>query len=665
MEQLIAAVRSGADAVYLGTQTLNARRNAKNFNQEELLEAARYCHERGVKLYVTLNTLVFDDELETVQNEVRFLAGAGVDAVIVQDLAVAKIVRDCAPSLPLHASTQMIIHNAEGAKAAAEFGFQRVVLARELTIEEMKSIRAQTDIALEVFVHGALCMCVSGACYLSSMIGTRSGNRGQCAQPCRLNFQSGGREYVLSLKDLSALQHFKELAEIGVASFKIEGRMKRPEYVAMAVDSCRKALLCESYDTKTLQAVFSRGGFTDGYLTGRRNLEMFGFRTREDADASSQVLSSISELYRRDRQSVPVSMTLDINAAHQAELTVSDNVNTVTATADAVTPENNPLTEEAALRGLAKTGGTPYLVKDFTFHNPENLFLFPGQIKEMRRNTLQDLSLLRSTVKPHTFTSKNYSFQQNLKPKDAQVRLRFRSYDQFFDPGMGRIILPLYEIQQHPELIASLKERLIAELPELLFEKEMAQLPVILSELKAQGLQNAMAHNLGTVRLIQESGLTVFGGYGLNITNSLAAQTYSDIGVKDITLSFELAAKRIQTFAGDSARGIIAYGFLPLMKFRNCPAKTAAGCGNCTGVTSLIDRKQITFPLVCERRQYSVLLNSVPLFIADKPVRNIDFNLLYFTTESKQACLKIYERFSTGGILSGKATTGLYYRIIE
>ncbi|MDR1630912.1 MAG: U32 family peptidase [Oscillospiraceae bacterium] len=665
MEQMIAAARSGADAVYLGTKLLNARRNAKNFTQEELLDAVGFCHERGIRLYVTMNTLVFDDELATVRDEVRFLAQAGVDAVIVQDFAVAKIVRDCAPTLPLHASTQMTIHNAAGAKAAAEFGFQRVVLARELTLAEIKEIRAQSDVELEVFVHGALCMSASGACYLSSMIGTRSGNRGQCAQPCRLNFQSGGREYVLSLKDLSALRHLKALRELGVSSFKIEGRMKRPEYVAMAVDSCRKALEGKDYDTGTLQAVFSRGGFTDGYLTGKRDSDMFGYRTEKDVSATSQVLSSISEFYRRDRQSVPVSMDLRINTQRRAELTVSDKVNTVTVFADAVLPEDNALTRESALKGLAKTGGTPYFVKDFTFQNPNSLFLFPGQIKAMRRDALKELSALRSAVKPYAFTPKSYTFQQKRPRKGREVRLRFRSYDQFFDPGQGHIILPVFEIEQHPECIDSLKSRLIAEVPELLFENEYKKLPNVLAELKAQGLQNAMAHNLSAVRLIKESGLAVFGGYGLNITNSLAAQVYSDMGVKDITLSFELAAKRIERLEGDVVRGILAYGYLPLMKFRNCPAKTAAGCGDCNGVTSLIDRRKITFPLICEHGYYGMLLNSVALFIADKPVDAVDFNTLYFTTETTQVCRQIYERFINAGMLSGKATTGLYYRTIE
>ena len=241
-DSLIAAVQCGADAVYLGGKGMNARRSAGNFDAEELRRAVEYCHLRDVKVYQTINIVMFQHETDEAIDTIRQAAEAGVDAVLTQDLAIARMVRECAPSLPIHASTQMSIHNIEGVRLCEELGFSRAVLARELTAGEIAAICAATPLEIEVFVHGALCMSVSGQCYLSSMIGGRSGNRGLCAQPCRLPFSAdGGGEYALSLKDLSLADRIGELTRMGVASLKIEGRMKRPEYVAAAVTAVRRA----------------------------------------------------------------------------------------------------------------------------------------------------------------------------------------------------------------------------------------------------------------------------------------------------------------------------------------------------------------------------------------------------------------------------------------
>ena len=279
MEALKAAVRCGANAVYLGQKNFSARKNSQNFDEEELLEAVAYAHQRGVQVHQALNILVFDHELDALKGCIRAACQAGVDALIVQDLGVASIVKALAPDLPLHASTQMAIHSPAGVKAAEELGFSRVVLARELSREEIARIRKSTPLQLEVFVHGAHCMCVSGQCYMSAMFGGKSGNRGQCAQPCRLPFTVEGQgENVLSLKDMSLVEKLPLLQEMGIDSVKIEGRMKRPEYVAAAVTACRMALAGERPDLHSLQAVFSRSGFTSGYFDAKVDKTMFGFR---------------------------------------------------------------------------------------------------------------------------------------------------------------------------------------------------------------------------------------------------------------------------------------------------------------------------------------------------------------------------------------------------
>ena len=337
-EQLIAAVRAGADAVYLGTGSFNARRNAANFDADALKRAVSYCHGREVKVHVTCNTLVTDKELPLLFDEIKNIAASGADAVIVQDLAVAAMFREHCPDMPLHASTQMTIHNAEGAIMAKELGFERAVLAREVSLEEIRSIHERVDIELEAFVHGALCMSVSGQCYLSAMLGGRSGNRGLCAQPCRLNFVSGGREFALSLKDLSAIEYVRELEAAGISSLKIEGRMKRPEYVAAAVSACRSAVNGEKPDMENLKAVFSRSGFTDGYITGKRTVDMFGIRTKEDVQASAAVLGDIASLYRNERQSVPVDVKIELRADAAIKLTATDGTHTTDVYGDTEPP---------------------------------------------------------------------------------------------------------------------------------------------------------------------------------------------------------------------------------------------------------------------------------------------------------------------------------------
>ncbi|MCR4894983.1 MAG: U32 family peptidase [Eubacteriales bacterium] len=394
-EQLIAAVRSGADAVYFGTKALNARRNASNFGDEDLERSVRYCHERGVKVYITLNTLVCDDELDMLKNELVKVARAGADAVIVQDLACAEFAKNICPRLSLHASTQMAVHNAEGLKALKKMGFSRAVVARELSLGEIRSLREQVpDMELEVFVHGALCMSVSGACYMSSMIGGRSGNRGLCAQPCRLDFKTSERDYALSLKDLCIIPHLRELEAIGVNSFKIEGRMKRPEYVAAATDACVKALRGEQPDLGVLRDVFSRGGFTEGYYTGKRNALMFGHRTKEDVEASSSVIKSLRSLYSRERSSLPADMCYVLGEGVNT-LTVTCGEKSVTVTGEApVHDSEHGIRQEDVIKQLSKTGNTPFRPGLMEAKVGKDLRVSFSAINSMRRQALDELSAL-------------------------------------------------------------------------------------------------------------------------------------------------------------------------------------------------------------------------------------------------------------------------------
>ena len=327
MEALRAAVCNGADAVYLGADTFNARINARNFSAADLQEAVVYCHVRGVKVHLTLNTLVLDREMPRAAELIRLAASCGVDAFIVQDLGVVSLCRQLAPDVPIHASTQMSIHSLEGVMEAAALGCSRVVLARELPAEEIAHICKKSPVEIEVFVHGALCMCYSGQCYLSSVIGRRSGNRGQCAQPCRLPYGYGRFEstrYPLSLKDNCLAGELDELRRMGVASIKIEGRMKRPEYVAIVTRAYRTVLnggkLTPS-DLQELETAFSRQGFTDGYFRGQTSSDMFG-RRQEGEDTADLFASARATYEQGEPQRIGVRFYAMIRRGEPAQLAV-------------------------------------------------------------------------------------------------------------------------------------------------------------------------------------------------------------------------------------------------------------------------------------------------------------------------------------------------------
>ena len=478
-EQLIAAARCGADAVYLGAGGFNARQSAENFGGGRLSEAVSYCHVRGIKTHVTVNTLVMDSELPMLDDTIDEIARAGADAVIIQDLGVAARFRERTPDIARHASTQMTIHNLDGAKLAADLGFSRVVLARELTLKEIEYITARCGIETEVFIHGALCMCASGQCYLSSMLGGRSGNRGCCAQPCRLDFNNGERGHALSLKDMSHIKYVKALSEAGVASFKIEGRMKRPEYVAAAVTAVRAALAGGPVDEETLRAVFSRSGFTDGYITGKRDATMFGYREKEDVTAAQGVLGKLAGLYRSERQSVPVDMTFEMTA-EGSKLTVRCEGDSVTVAGDRPeTAINRPTDAESAKKSLEKTGGTPYFVRGFEARVAPGFMLPASALNALRREALDKLTGLRGRPREVNIIQKppekiapegQYSTEGGKKP---EIWGRFDSVFQFtWDFPLDKVILPLKEAEKSPDIVENHGEMLIIELPALSFDSE-------------------------------------------------------------------------------------------------------------------------------------------------------------------------------------------------
>lgn len=661
-EQLVAAVRSGTDAVYFGASSFNARRNAKNFTDEEFIAAVKYCHERGVKAYITLNTIFKDSEKDSFLNTLKLIAKSGADAVILQDMGAAKAVKECCPSLPMHASTQMAVHNLSGAQLLAEAGFSRIVLARELSFREIEKITKNTDAEIEVFVHGAHCMSASGMCYMSSILGGRSGNRGLCAQPCRLNFRTDTREYALSLKDMCLADETERLIEAGVSSLKIEGRMKRPEYVSSCVRAYKTALSGEKPDIFLLQSVFSRSGFTKGYFEGKRNLSMFGYRTKEDVLSASPVLKDIENTYRNENPLIEVSMDFTVKAGKPALLVLSDGVFSVTA--EGKIPEKAeklPLTTEGAVRNLEKLGSTFYYASDITCHIDDGLMLRASDINALRRDACEKLTLLRGKTEEHSFCEPKKRCTASRENETTKIWLQFRKASLMpQNLCADRVILPIDEISD--EILNKYKSCLAVYLPALIYPASEEAVVNSLIKLREKGVEDAVCDNIGAVALAKKAGMRITGGALLNVLNSDSLSAYRGLGVSHMILSPEISSKEIRNLSTTVKTGIIAYGYLPLMHFRCCPLQGRNGCEGCSGKGSLTDRMGEKFKVLCEKKQYSVLYNTVPLYLGDKAVRGLSFSLLKFTDESPAQAEKIIHAFTVKGSLDGRKTAGLFER---
>ena len=661
-EALLAAVRCGADAVYLGGGNFNARRNAPGFSAAELEKAAELCRLYGAKLYFTLNTLIKEDEWGAALAMAETACRIGADAILIQDLGLAAVLRRAVPDMPLHASTQMSVHTPEGVKELVKLGFARVVLAREMSAAEVRAC-AGLGAELEVFVHGALCMSVSGQCFFSSALGGRSANRGLCAQPCRLPFAYGQRSHALSLKDLCALDHIQELTKIGVAALKIEGRMKRPEYVAAAVSLYRKAVDGENIsqeDADDLQAIFSRSGFTDGYLhtEGKPGSAMFGFRTKNDVIAADPALKKMAQLYKDESSVVALSGGFRMRKNEPVQLTASDGIHKITVTGDVPEPaQNRPLDPVRAKGQLEKTGGTPYYFTELKVEIEDGLTLSAASLNALRRNGLAELGRARAAFQPVTFTAEKHDIKyQNIVWTARQI-VRLASPNQYtaaLREAVDILVLPLSKWQPIAEAV---------ELPRGMFGQEES-IRQKLQKAAANGAKYAVCHNLGAIKLALEAGLAPIGGFWLHITNSHSLEACAALGLVAATLSPELKFRETGFAKGILPAGLLLYGRQPLMLTRNCPKRCAGGdCGSCRPEDGLKDRTGAVFPVMCEGGCAEVY-NAVPIYWADKleELPELDFQMLYFTTETADETAEIARYYQTGGPRLAQFTRGSYRR---
>ena len=673
-DSVIAAVRSGADAVYVGAKRFSARASAKNFDDDELKKAVAYCHIHGVKVYVTVNTIVFDAEFEKLAETIKAIAEADADALIVQNHGVARLARQIAPELPLHASTQMSVHTASGVRALCEMGFKRVVLAREMSREEIKKA-AEIPVELEVFVHGALCMSVSGQCYFSAMLGSRSGNRGACAQTCRLPFsinnQKGG--HALSLKDNSLIPYLSELQHMGVASAKIEGRMKRPEYVSAAVRACveqRDFGFITDKTAEQLRGVFARTGFTDGYYTGKTGRGMFGTRTRDDVTAADdKLLSQLSQSYKDELQNVPLTGSFSVKAGERAKLCLSDGVHTVEAFSEqaAEQAQRVPLDPEKAKTQLCKTGGTAYKITGLKLDIAPDVSLPLSTLNSLRRAALEQLDGLRAVVHNYKINDIIIETPAPYRPKKQTVRARApktKLCAGFKD--LELVFVPLFSDIRELERLQNEGYPIGIEIPRGMFGREK-QIQKQLERAKSVGVSHALCHNIGALYQAKSLGFTLHGGFGLNLCNTCDLLWAEEYGIQDTELSLEMRFGQINALGGNIGRGIISYGYLPLMLCRNCPAKSVGlDCKSCKNQSKMTDRKGKRFLLKCDGN-CTEALNCVPLYIAPEEISKLSttFHVLRFTVENYVENVEITGITNDFSMLKEKFTRGLYRRGVD
>lgn len=685
MEALRAAVCNGADAVYLGADTFNARMNARNFSAADLQEAVVYCHVRGVKVHLTLNTLVLDREMPRAAELIRLAASCGVDAFIVQDLGVVSLCRQLAPDVPIHASTQMSIHSLEGVMEAAALGCSRVVLARELPAEEIAHICKKSPVEIEVFVHGALCMCYSGQCYLSSVIGRRSGNRGQCAQPCRLPYGYGRFEstrYPLSLKDNCLAGELDELRRMGVASIKIEGRMKRPEYVAIVTRAYRTVLnggkLMPS-DLQELETAFSRQGFTDGYFRGQTGSDMFG-RRQEGEDTADLFASARATYEQGEPQRIGVRFYAMIRRGEPAQLAVEDPDGNLCRTRGPV-PEQavyRSLTPQDLEQQLKKTGGTPYLCTAVRSSLDPDLMLPASAINAMRRDVIAELTAKRGRAAPARLNAYDEPPRYDGIAGEPQLTIAVRTAGQITSRMLSMkptvLYVPLSELAEHPDLPqrVSVETQLAAILPRVIWSGELAPVARQLRTVYEMGVRQVLAGNLGQLHIARAAGFAVRGDFGLNIVNSRAMRYLREQGLDSQLLSFELTLPQIRDISKAVPAELLIYGRLPLMLMENCVMKNRTGICACqTGTVRLVDRVGEEFPIVKDPGTWrNVLLNGKKLYLLDKKDALRGMGLwalrLQFTTENPGEIDKVLMDYQGRAVFdAGSYTRGLYSRGVE
>ena len=683
-EAVIAAVQNGADAIYMGLGNFNARRGAKNFTDEEFERSMRYCRIRGCKVYVTLNTLVNDREIAQAVESARLASQLGADGIIIQDLGLAYAIRQALPDIPLHASTQMSIHNLAGVEAAAEMGMTRAVLARELSLEQIKFITQHASIETEVFVHGALCFCQSGQCYMSALIGRRSGNRGMCAQPCRMQYSLGGRmdDYPMSLKDNCLVDRLRELEDAGVACLKIEGRMKRPEYTAIVTKIYSKALKehrqPSAEEMETLEKAFSRQGFTQGYFNGDKK-DMFGRREEPDKDTEKLFTLARKGYSEGELRRVPVHFYTVAEKGMPVKAIAFDNDGNRAAAMGGV-PEKargQGLTATYITEQMFKTGGTPYNCVENRAQADPGLYLPASEINDLRRRLVSELSEQRAKPPIRRVGKLPEKPKGKLPTGDPAMIFQVLTEEQL-SPELAALkpqylYVPLTLMTEKLDLLRPFAEQgtiPVAVLPRVIADNEAAAVYDMLSRMFDQGVNEALVGNLGHAMLAKKAGMKLRGDFGLNTFNALSMEVIRQAGFISATASFELRLSQIRDMIKPLDTELIIYGRIPLMVSDQCIIRHSAGRCNCQTPGQMADRMGSVFPVVKEFGCRNVIYNAHKLYLADKAEDVYAAGAwglrMMFTTEGMRECVEVAKGYMGLSYYKPNVLTrGLYYRGVD
>ncbi|MCI8387842.1 MAG: U32 family peptidase [Clostridiales bacterium] len=634
-EALDAAIAAGADAVYFGTAAFNARMNAKNFDGDTLIEAFKKCRSHGVKTNITLNTLIHDREMDELLRHAELLYKLGADALIVADLGAARLIHRYFPDFELHASTQVAGHNTLAAKELQKLGFSRMVAARELSFENLSTVCRESPIETELFIHGAICVSQSGQCLASSLIGGRSGNRGECAQPCRLPYKCEGcskkESYALSLKDMCLAEHIPELLKLGAASFKIEGRMKAPEYV-YGVTSIYRRLLDEGRNAtfdelNKLRSLFSRSGFTDGYFVNKLGREMLGIRTSSDkAESAANTKTSVDYAKlcenRRREQLKAVDISAVFKLGEPSKLTLRCGEYEVSALGQASEAAKNcPLTIDSTAKNLTKFGGTCFKPAKLSVDIDERGVMLPiSALNALRRDAISKLNELIEHESEKVRTNRLPDKLE--KPSGMRTKqpctARFTFLEQIPEKHDFNIVyLPLERVVSDMQSQINIDPNTMGVIiPPVIFDSELGDIRNMLADAKEKGISHALVSNIGHIELAREVGMTIHGDFRLNVYNSYTVDSLLEIGFSDVIASPELTLPQLR----DLGLPAVIYGRIPLMTLEKCVIRDLYSCKICSErhFLPLIDRRGVKFPLMRCFDHRNILYNSVPIYMADR-----------------------------------------------
>ena len=684
-EGVIAAVQNGADAVYLGFGEFDAQKNSKNFTRDELGRALEYCRVRGVKTYLTLNTLAYNRDFPQIEECAKVACRLGIDAIIVQDLGVMMAVRRSVPEVPVHAGARMGIHNLEGVKMAAAMGIKRVALSRELSRKKLAYICRSSPIEIEVFVHGSMCICYSGQCYMSAMRG-HSANRGMCLQPCHNDFEPGGvsAKYPLVMNDGCLVRYLADLESLGVTGVKIEGRSKRPEYIAVVTgffsNAAHSVKTTAHEELRAFQNAVSSHGFTDGYYTDRQGVDMTGIPLKK-VRADSVIYSTARKNYLNgEYQRVPIRFVGRIAENKRVKLAAADDKGN-SAVVYGPMPEpafHRELTIAALRTQLYKTSGTPFRCVGVKGTVEPGLSLSISEFNYMRRSLLDEILQQRRPVQMReegSYIPHEHVPNREEPPIQTVSVMRADQLSKEMEELSPRFVyIPVMEFDFESPVLRGFLENenisLVAMLPRVIHDNERRRLSETLTRAESLGVEDVLVGNIGHIQFARSHGMEVRGDFGLNVLNSETLWVLRNLRLKSATLSFELRLPEIREMSKPIDTELITYGRLPLMITENCIVKNTTGVCTCDSFPGLTDNSGSVFPVVPEFGCRNIVLNSKKLFMADRRRAITALGLwaerLMFTTENALECVAVMKRYAgQSGYEPPGYTRGVYYKGVE